>query len=208
MIKNPFNFFCIVFFYLMTFLCPLPTLSNPRFTKEAGPSEAIKMSSFQDFNNRAQGAKNPANTADYVFTPQQLNEHKIKFQKDKRNTLSVFPDSLVLASLTKPTNPKKPLVVFMYKSKAQENKDNVSTFLNLWINHKEAFNFVLIDPERAMNQYAMLFVKQYWKGENLKALAFDSSGKIRIQMSDVRDLSRLNDDLSKLAKKDANGFKD
>jgi hypothetical protein len=199
-------------FLILIMLLPFSCLAETqRLSKQTGPQQKVELlplNAFYDTKTYSQ----KANTADFDFTPLKLAKHIKAFREDKNNAVQIFPDELVLASLTKPSNPKKPTVILFYKSSESKNRAELASLLNLWSNHKEEFNFVLIDPEKTLNYYAMIFVNNYWKKEDLKVLALDSSGKIKIQLAEIAYLSRLDADLTKLAllnsKKSLNQSKD
>jgi hypothetical protein len=112
--------------------------------------------------------------------------------------MSLYPLTLRTESATKAADPKCVTLLLFFKSSDPDNQVYVANFLNLWLRQKNKVNFVLIDLDEAFSYYATILLREYWKDEALKILALSPSGKIRIQLTNPRDLPQLEADLNKL----------
>lgn len=149
-----------------------------------------------------------ANTAGVTLSVQELSSYHKAFINQAKEANSIFPQSLREESLSKAVYPKCPTALIIYKSSDQSNQRASSALLNLWLRHKQTSNFILIDTEREINYYAMLFLKDYWKkNQSLRILVFSPNGKQRVDLSDVRDLIRLESELSKIENETRNDRK-
>lgn len=163
---------------------------------------------FSPFGRENSINSQKANTADFNLSLADLALHQRNFLNEKQNltsannspqkTLGIYPQALREQSLLQTTSPKLPTVIVIHKSSNQENRRASTSFLNLWYKHHLKSNFVLIDTEREINYYAMLFLKEYWKGENLRILAFNPNGQLKSEVKDPRDFPRLETDLTRL----------
>jgi hypothetical protein len=138
-----------------------------------------------------------ANTAQTKLSIRDLNLHGREFLNSKAN-LSLYPELLRVESQTILADKNLPTLLLIYKAYEPKNKKEVASFLNLWLRHKDQFNFVLIDLDKPLTYISTLLLREYWKQESLKVLALSPSGKIKIQLEEPTDLQKLDSDLNKL----------